>query len=143
MYPYYFSFYFRRAICQEIIQEGLHPNPQVFRKFYGEMLLIPHDHPDPDSIQSLIWEVGSHHNISDVRISTSNYQRFHTAVSVHSSFRKRYQKKDKIASGEPNLVDTLTQRCNVHLFIYLFVYITNLGQQWASKTHHHDVRELG
>ena len=112
-FSFIWTFYIRRAICKEIIEEKFHPTPDLFRYFYGEMLVIPQEKVKDESMRALIWEVGSLHNINDVRISISNYQRFQTAVIVHSNFRLKYGKRDKIARGEQNLVDTLCHRCDV------------------------------
>ena len=86
--------------------------------------MIPHDRYQDESMRALIWEVGSVHNLTDVRISNSNYQRFQTAVSLHATFRKKYGKRDKIARGEQNLADTMSHRCNVLILeLYLFYLI--------------------
>src|SRR5690348_16546353 len=40
----------RRIICLEIIANGEHPNPELFRTFYMEVFCFP----DPDSAQQVI-----------------------------------------------------------------------------------------
>ena len=97
--------------------------------------MIPPGMHQDESMRALIWEVGSVHNLTDVRISTSNYQRFQTAVSLHATFRKKYGKRDKIARGEQNLVDTITHRCNV-LILDLYLFYLILDHQWSGEAYH-------